>query len=350
MIIIHEGIPGAGKSYDAVRKILDALKLGRKVYTNIDGLNQESCLEYIANFCGLTRDSLPGYLQFIDKSQIMHFWDFIDPGSLIVIDEAQLYFNSRDFTKQSNREISDWASTHRHHGFDVIMISQRAERIDTAVRSLAEFKYRYRKLSFLGPVKGFMVYTFIGDDDRHISFQKRNYDKAIFPAYNSYQGDASEKKFQKVPNIFKHPVFLSIPIMFALAIYFASTGNLFSSNPLDISGRAIASEIPPQKNIMVSMLQDSAADPPAQLAQGSAVESLYDPQEILVFPVSGSITMNNKQLLMVDSIIISSWADYDPVNLVVGIERSKLPAALRLKIDKIQHSELENQVSVTNEI
>ena len=62
MIIIHEGVPGSGKSYDAVRKIIDALKKGRVVYTNIDGLDKDQCREYLTGFLSITRDALDGQL------------------------------------------------------------------------------------------------------------------------------------------------------------------------------------------------------------------------------------------------------------------------------------------------
>lgn len=343
MIIIHEGIPGAGKSYDAVRKILDALKIGRIVHTNIDGLNQDKCLEYIATWCDLSRDELSNRLFFIDKATILQFWEYIEPGCLVVIDEAQLYFNSRDFTKQSNREIADWASTHRHYGYDVIFITQRAERIDTAVRSLADFKYRYRKLNFMGPVAGYMVYTFIGDDERHISFQKRSYDKAIFPAYNSYVGNASEKVFHKVPNIFKHPVFLAIPVCFAAMVYFGMSGNLFS-DPLDISGKkeekkpsSIAALVAPSVQATDSNGQrpTAPAEPPPV-----SVAPLVPADEILLFPVSAYIKTDDKTAVMVDGVILYAWEHIDENNLVVGVKRSRLPAALVLKIKQQRASEI----------
>jgi len=353
MIIIHEGVPGAGKSFDAVRKILSALKKGRRVYTNIDGMDRPECLEYIAGFCQTTRDDLIDQLFFIEKGKIQHFWDFIESGSLIVIDEAQLYFNSRDFTKTANREFSDWASTHRHHGYDLILITQRAERIDTAVRSLAEFKYRYRKLTFLGSMfdSGFMVYNFIGDDPKHMSYAKRTYDKQIFPAYNSYVGDASEQKFHKAPNVFKHPIFFSIPVVFAVFIYFATSSNLFS-NPLNISAKKpVLSKTESVKNPFNPFQKASA---PASAGVETIVDAdlilpVLDP--LIVFPVD--IYMEQKKViyLTVHGVLIRTFEQFDNYNMVVGIRKSKIPAGLQLKLEQIESAELaENTINKSEDL
>lgn len=42
MIIFFDGNSGSGKTYEAVKKIIDNLRRGRKVYTNIDGLGLRS--------------------------------------------------------------------------------------------------------------------------------------------------------------------------------------------------------------------------------------------------------------------------------------------------------------------
>lgn len=346
MIIIHEGVPGAGKSFDAVRKILSALKKGRRVYTNIDGMDKPECLEYIANYIQSTRDDLLDQLHFIDKGHIPHFWDFTDSGSLVVIDEAQLYFNSRDFTKTANREFSDWASTHRHHGYDLILITQRAERIDTAVRSLAEFRYRYRKLSFFGSMfdSGFMVYNFIGDDPKHMSYAKRTYEKEIFPAYNSYVGDASEQKFHKPPNVFKHPIFYSLPVVFGIFLYFASSSNLFSS-PLDISAK--------NKKSSPEIVEKSPFNPfktaPAPASAGVEplnIKTIVSADPIIIFPVSAFITKQETEMLMVHGVFIFNYENFDKLNLVVGIRKSKIPAGLQLKLDEIESARLAEIVQI----
>ena len=46
MIVFHEGLPGSGKSYEAcVMHIIPALKAGRDVLTNINGINHKKFAE-----------------------------------------------------------------------------------------------------------------------------------------------------------------------------------------------------------------------------------------------------------------------------------------------------------------
>ena len=50
MLIFNEGVPGAGKSYDAVAEhIVPALKKGRRVYARLNGLDDAA----LAAFCEL---------------------------------------------------------------------------------------------------------------------------------------------------------------------------------------------------------------------------------------------------------------------------------------------------------
>ena len=55
MIYFHEGLPGSGKSYEAmVHHMIPALRNRRRVVTNIHGINYEK----IAGLVGTTVDSL----------------------------------------------------------------------------------------------------------------------------------------------------------------------------------------------------------------------------------------------------------------------------------------------------
>ena len=150
MISCYEGLPGAGKSYDAMRKLLDNLAQGRRILTNISGPDQEAKQEIIKHFLNLDDSQLKNNLVALQDDQVTQFWDHTKPGDLIIIDEAQNFFNARDWQTKSNREFGKWASEHRHIGVDLILITQNVERIESSVRSLIEFTYRYKKLNMFG--------------------------------------------------------------------------------------------------------------------------------------------------------------------------------------------------------
>ena len=48
MIYGYVGTPGSGKTYEAVMCILENLKMGRVIYTNIDGLEMPICRQSVS--------------------------------------------------------------------------------------------------------------------------------------------------------------------------------------------------------------------------------------------------------------------------------------------------------------
>lgn len=149
-IYCYEGLPGSGKSYDAARKIISQLLKGRRVVTNIDGMQQEYQQNAIKHYFDIDDFDLDDTLKYIDSEQVPEFWEHSSPGDLIVIDEAQNFFNSRDWQSKNNRALGKWASEHRKRGNDLILITQAMEGIESSVRRLVEWCYRYKKLNMFG--------------------------------------------------------------------------------------------------------------------------------------------------------------------------------------------------------
>jgi zona occludens toxin len=224
LIIFYEGVPGSGKTYDAIVKIIANLKKKRKVYTNIDGLDDPKCREMIKCLTGLDDFDIDVYLISLTREQTFNFWDHVEKGSLVVIDEMQKYFNSRDWQKEGNRLCADWCSTHRHEGFDAVFLSQRIEKVDTQIRTLTEWTYRYKKVNFLGKLisKSYVCFAYSGDETDHpLTKIVRQYNSKIFPCYKSYATqDVKELGIQTHANILKHPVFILIPVVIAITVFF----------------------------------------------------------------------------------------------------------------------------------
>ncbi|MBT9175520.1 MAG: hypothetical protein DDT22_01199 [candidate division WS2 bacterium] len=229
MIICYQGTPGSGKTYDAVIKIIANLKKGRKVYTNIDGLGDPVRREQIMRRAGLTEVQLDMQLihwdtsnSIQDKEKVYNFMEHVEPRSYIIIDEIHKYFNCRDWQTEKNRLFAEWGSTHRHFGFDLLMITQDYEKIDKQVRSLIEYTYVYRKINFMGPgIKNkFIVYSYSGEPvGRYIAKSYGTYDKSIFHCYDSYvTRDMKELPIQAHANIFRHPVFYVIPVLLLIFV------------------------------------------------------------------------------------------------------------------------------------
>lgn len=248
MISCYEGLPGAGKTYDAMRKLLDNLSQGRRILTNISGPDQEEKQEIIKHFLNLDDSQLKENLVVLQDHQVTEFWDHTNPGDLIIIDEAQNFFNSRDWQSKANRAFGKWASEHRHMGVDLILITQNVERIESSVRSLIEFTYRYKKLNMFGNLvkKKYIRFCYYGPTLDQIGQKTCSYDPKIFKCYKSFFKDGTKEiGIEKPANILKHPIFYAIPFVLCLFIYFLSQSSLLSG---DLFGtQAIADSIEERK-------------------------------------------------------------------------------------------------------
>ena len=262
MIVFFVGSPGSGKSYEAVKKIVDNLKMGRVVCTNIEGMDDQKCQEYLKNILDMDDFTFRQRFKFLDKEQVVKFWEteqiinlhyrhdadhdvFEDietttvenicpNGSLIVIDEVHKHFNARDWQKDSNRKLADWASTHRHLGYDLVFITQDIEKVDKQVRTLTEWCYFFRKVNFFGgAVKNkYLSYSYAGDDHngKPLAKNTRTYESVYFPCYKSYSSsDAKEVGFMTHTNILKHPVFYAIPLVIVFCLYMVFNKSSFAS-------------------------------------------------------------------------------------------------------------------------
>jgi len=92
MILCYQGSPGSGKTYDAVNRVIENLKRGRVVYTNIDGLDDSLNREVIKVLTNLDDFELSKRLVYLTSDQICCFWKHVKSGSMIVIDEIFVLF------------------------------------------------------------------------------------------------------------------------------------------------------------------------------------------------------------------------------------------------------------------
>lgn len=148
MISLFSGTPGSGKSLHIAQYIFDRCKREKTTIGNFE----------------INRDIVPNheFYQYWDNSDITpqnlvrfsydFFGDvkFREGSLLLIIDEAQLLFNAREWNIHGR---SDWIlffTQHRKLGFNIIMVSQFDRMIDKQIRSLFEYEYIHRKLSNFG--------------------------------------------------------------------------------------------------------------------------------------------------------------------------------------------------------
>lgn len=109
-ITIFYAAPRSGKTYLAIESMLDSLKDGRKVITNIP-------------------NSIPGVYRFDER--LLSGSPVYD--SDIYIDEAYQYFSSRNF-KNFGMQKHEFFSLCGHYGNRLVLIAQHPARLDKIIR------------------------------------------------------------------------------------------------------------------------------------------------------------------------------------------------------------------------
>jgi zona occludens toxin (predicted ATPase) len=240
MIVFYVGTPGSGKTYEAMLVVIESLSKGRVVYTNIDGVFDIRAQVHIAAQASkkankdkpVTVDAVKNNLRKLSKENVCQFWKVAEKGSLVIIDETQKYFNAKDWkVNPYNRELSDWADEHRHDGYDVLLLTPSFGKVDSGVRSIAEWVYAFRKMNMFGSLleKKYRIRIHYGDnaDGAYETQDTRTYKKEIFACYKSYFADGTEeKKFVKGANLLKHPIFFIIPLAIIATVFFLSRSPL----------------------------------------------------------------------------------------------------------------------------
>jgi len=164
MIWLYTGTPGSGKSIHAAKDIYWKLRKHDWVIANFD-INSDYFVKGNKNIqkgIFIERPNWKINAQWlIDFSRSYFKKDkrgrTIEGQALLVIDECQRLFDSRDWQAQGRREWIKFFTQHRKLGYNIILITQHDRFIDRQIRGLVEYEVLHRKLNnfkFIGKVVG----------------------------------------------------------------------------------------------------------------------------------------------------------------------------------------------------
>ena len=251
----YTGIMGSGKTYEVVSEVIrTALAQGRRVVSNIAGLNYEAFVDL------LVEDGVPperiGELHLVDHEQVKDplFWrtdkcesegtqTIIQPGDLVALDEIWRFWDGfapkdADGKKMPDR-VKNFFRMHRHMvhaatGFtcDIAIICQDIMDAHRGLRGVIEETYVMTKLTVIGSSNRYRVDIFQRDKVRGRPSRslQRTYNNRYFPLYSSHSqkkeggADAVEVNIDDRGNILKGVLFkvvlpLTVPL-FGLAAWF----------------------------------------------------------------------------------------------------------------------------------
>ncbi|NBD21953.1 zonular occludens toxin [Aquabacterium fontiphilum] len=254
MINLLLGAPGGGKSYEAnVFHILEALKKGRKVITNLP-VNVDAYADIDPDFRDLleirirpqpirgTFDAAreTGAFELFEDGHTElpppnarvfgNVWDYwsdwrhaeTGAGPLIVIDECHLCLPRM----RTPQDVEEWYSLHRHFGVDVLLLTQSHGKISAAVRDLVQIVYRVRKNVALGSTSSYTRKTIDGIRGAEVGQSIRTYKPQYFKLYRSHtQGGAvSEFNASDVRPIWRHWSVYGFGIFMCVFFWMLATG------------------------------------------------------------------------------------------------------------------------------
>lgn len=132
-LYVYSGVPGSGKSYHACRDI-KYNKAPTITNMKVRGIDNVAVMDL--------RDIRPKALMAF-SNWYFDGRDFKENSLLLVIDEAQLLFNSRTWNSEDRFDWLEFLSQHRHYGYKVVLVAQDISMIDKQFRCLCEYDCRH---------------------------------------------------------------------------------------------------------------------------------------------------------------------------------------------------------------
>ena len=255
MLIFHEGLPGSGKSYAAIKDhVIPALRKGRRVFAYIEGLDHSR----IAQVSGITEEKCRDLLFEVERDHVTTIYDHVENDAFVVIDELQDFWPSS--RTKLEPKITEFITQHRHRGLDVLLMGQVLgdchvmwrNRVDQnvffynrdAVGKPNEYKWSVRKRQSNGKFQ-------------EVTSGVASYDPEYFGTYASHTSgtENTEKYVDERANVWASPVLRkTLPIYAGIALcalvfvwWMFSGGLVDSTLPLDAKGKGTGKPVAEQK-------------------------------------------------------------------------------------------------------
>jgi zona occludens toxin len=223
----YTGLMGSGKSYEVVSSVIvPAIQQGRRVVTNIDGINPQAIQDYILERTKLTADKLGQIVTFTNEdilatnffpteddphSQISE--TILKAGDLLAVDECWKFWSTDNKISEAHMTFF---RMHRHYthpvsgvACDVALMIQDLGTLHRKLRAVVEMSTRTVKLKTLGMATKYRIELYEGNkltQKAHIDTFNKSYKAEIFPLYKSYSaGEGNEKAIDKRQNILNNP-------------------------------------------------------------------------------------------------------------------------------------------------
>lgn len=219
----YTGLMGSGKSYECVSSvIMQAITKGRRVVTNVDGIDGDAIRAYIHEKNGIDLERLGTVVHCknddVAKSDFLPHGTDVDtlvkPGDIVCVDEAWRFWGA---DSKILKEHAIFFREHRHYvdpvtkvSCDLVLMVQDISDLHRTLKVVVELSFRTTKIKSLGLNKVYRVEMWEGWKQHiksRVKVENKKYDPAIFPLYSSYDGGkGKEVTVDDRQNILKNPM------------------------------------------------------------------------------------------------------------------------------------------------
>lgn len=320
-ILFYEGLPGAGKSYEAMcTQIIPFLQKGREVVAYIEGLN----FERIAEASGLpadrvrellhplTREDMRPRETTVNGKTVMVDGTWIEKvrdNAFHVFDEAQNWWPNR---LRSTEALTQFVTEHRHRGIDVLLMGQSLLDVLALWRRRVDQKFTFLKLTALGTDKRYRVTVFKGqgnDEFVKVTDKLGKYDPKFFGTYASHvSDDTNTATYTDKRASFASSTFVryGIPLAIGLLLWGGyKAWAFFHPAPAPTAASASIGK-PPQPQAI-----PGPASPVAQPAKATPTADARSPQERYLADLAGKGRIRLSGLLRGRGLVVGvvEWLD-----------------------------------------
>lgn len=322
-INVYTGLMRSGKSFEVVSEvILPAVRTGRRVVTNVDGISETLILEYLAlRHPDDDHDAygsilhvenaqvfLPDFFPYYDDQKGAHTDTVVQPGDLVAVDEAWRFWGATDCKIHKNHKSFFLEHGHFTHpvskvACDLVLMIQDMSTLNRFVKSVVAFNFRTHKKVSLGLSNTYSVQMWEGYKQSKatlLSTSIRKYRKDIFPLYSSFKGGGTGLlvNADARQNILaSKKLWLMLLLLIVGAVVCVYNVIRFFNPPPKPGAVAVAAAVPLSPGAVAS----SSPPPPAGARPGPAFVVQPPPAFSEVWRVSGSYTAQGKSwVVLVD--------------------------------------------------
>ena len=226
-ISVYMGLPKHGKTYEVVENVIaENLRIGRRVVSNIAGLDVEEFREYCGNppkfgeLVCITHDEVvkPNFFPVENHPEIE---SFVKPGDVIALDEVWRWYQTGAKLPENHMNFFRLHGhyTHPETGYtcDIVLITQDIGDLQRKIRMVVSKVFVAQKHIGLGFSNRYLLSIYEGNKltktARTASYQ-RKYSKEVFALYLSHSqkkgAQPVERDADSRGSIWKSPFFMFV--------------------------------------------------------------------------------------------------------------------------------------------